>query len=143
MSYTLITDQQWDFLEPLVHEKKTARGRPPRQHRQILDGVFWMAINVTPWRELPEKFGKWNTIYRQFCRWSENGLWDNILARLEEIKESGEYRLDEESYKQLHHRLVATRAMSLRTRTAGRPVQKEAARSGREDFLMSGTTTGW
>jgi len=41
-------------------------GRPPRSHRRVLDAVFWLMRTGAPWRDLPEEFGNWNSIFRQF-----------------------------------------------------------------------------
>lgn len=53
----------------------------------MLDGVFWIARTGVQWRDLPEYFGKWSSVYRQFRRWTLSGLWELIL---EALNESGE-----------------------------------------------------
>lgn len=53
-------------------------------HRLVLDGVFWIARTGSPWRDLPEEFGNWSSVYRQFRRWTLAGLWEGILAALNE-----------------------------------------------------------
>ncbi|CUH10114.1 Transposase [Jannaschia seosinensis] len=50
----------------------------------MLDGVFWIARTGSPWRDLPEEFGKWSSVYRQFRRWTLAGLWETILEALNE-----------------------------------------------------------
>jgi transposase len=42
----------------------------------VLDGVFWITRTGAPWRDLPEVFGNWNSIWRQFRRWCGSGVWD-------------------------------------------------------------------
>jgi transposase len=59
-------------------------GRPASDHRRILDAVFWIARTGSPWRDLPEEFGKWSSVYRQFWRWTLSGLWEMILDALNE-----------------------------------------------------------
>jgi len=59
------------------------RGRRPRDHRLVLDGVFWIAQTGSPWRDLHDYFGKWSSVYRQFRRWMLLG-WDVLLAALNE-----------------------------------------------------------
>jgi transposase len=51
-------------------------------HRLVLDGVFWIARTGAAWRDLPEEFGKWGSVYRQFRRWTLAGLWQTILEAL-------------------------------------------------------------
>jgi transposase len=47
-----------------------------------LDGVFWINRTGAPWRDLPEAFGNWNSIWRQFRRWCLSGVWDVLLQGL-------------------------------------------------------------
>lgn len=68
----LLNDEEWAFFEPFV-TSKTGR---PIEYRLTLDGTFWATLTGAPWRDLPEEFGKWNSVYRQFRRWSLSGLWD-------------------------------------------------------------------
>jgi transposase len=78
----LMSDREWAFFEPFVIETGPKRGRPAGNHRLVLDGVFWIARTGAPWRDLPEEFGKWSSVYRQFRRWSVAGLWDAMLEAL-------------------------------------------------------------
>ena len=57
-------------------------GRPPSDHGRVLDAIFWIARTGTPWRDLPSEFGNWNSVWRQFRRWTEAGLWDVLLQAL-------------------------------------------------------------
>jgi len=77
-----LNEAQWAFLEPFVIETGPLRGRPPSNHRRILEGIFWIARTKSTWRSLPEEFGKWGTVYGQFHRWTQAGLWDLLLDAL-------------------------------------------------------------
>jgi transposase len=77
-----MSDEEWGFFEPFVIERGPRRGRRPKDHRLVLDGVFWIARTGAPWRDLPEDFGKWNSVYNQFRRWTASGTWDVLLASL-------------------------------------------------------------
>ncbi|WP_083850590.1 transposase [Rhodovulum sp. PH10] len=55
---------------------------PAGDHRRVLDGIFWIARTGAPWRDLPHEFGNWNSVYRQFLRWSRSGLWDVLVEAL-------------------------------------------------------------
>ncbi len=79
-----MSDDEWAFFEPFVIEKGPRRGRRPRDHRLVLDGVFWIARTGTAWRDLHSHFGEWNSVYRQFRRWTLSGLWDVMLEALNE-----------------------------------------------------------
>lgn len=82
MARGFMSDREWAFFVPFVTVDGTKRGRPASNHRLVLDGVFWIARTGAPWRDLPEEFGKWSSVYRQFRRWSVSGLWDAMLEAL-------------------------------------------------------------
>jgi transposase len=71
-----MSDEEWAFFEPLLVR---GGGRPPRNHRRVLDAIFWVMRTGAPWRDLPEEFGNWNSIFRQFRRWADSGVWDILL----------------------------------------------------------------
>jgi len=48
----------------------------------VLDAVFWVMRTAAPWRDLPDKFGNWNSIFRQFRRWADSGVWGVMLEAL-------------------------------------------------------------
>ncbi len=84
MARLLMEDTEWVFFEPFLIAIRGRGGRPASDHRRILDAVFWIARTGSPWRDLPEEFGKWSSVYRQFRRWTLAGLWDMILEALNE-----------------------------------------------------------
>jgi transposase len=81
-----MSDEEWGFFQPFVIERGPKRGRPPRDHRLVLDGVFWIARTGAQWRDLPDYFGKWSSVYRQFRRWTLCGLWDLLLEALNDTE---------------------------------------------------------
>ncbi len=78
----LLTNEEWAFFEPFVVETGPFRGRPPGGHRRVLDAVFWVARTGIPWRDLPPELGSWNSVHRQYRRWTTSGLWDVLLHAL-------------------------------------------------------------
>ena len=74
-----MSDEEWACLEPFVIERGARSGRRPRDHRLVLDGIFWIARTGVAWRDLHEHFGKWSSVYRQFRRWTLSGLWELLL----------------------------------------------------------------
>lgn len=78
----LLTDEEWAFFEPFVVETGPFRGRPPGGHRRVLDAIFWVARTGIPWRDLPPELGNWNSVHRQYRRWTTSGLWDVLLQAL-------------------------------------------------------------
>lgn len=59
-------------------------GRPNEAHRRILNGILWVLRTGAPWRDLPERYGPWQTVYSRLRRWQAAGIWDRVLAELQE-----------------------------------------------------------
>ena len=76
-----MTDEEWAFFRCYV--EREGRGRPPSDHRRLLDAIFFVALTGRTWRRLPPELGKWQAAYRQFRRWTKLGLWDAVLDDLE------------------------------------------------------------
>ena len=81
-----MSDEEWAFHERFILAVRAPNGRKPTNHRLVLDGIFWIARTGSPWRDLPEEFGKWSSVYRQFRRWTLAGLWEQILEALNESR---------------------------------------------------------
>lgn len=82
-----VSDQQWELLEPLLPVAKKqpgGSGRPPRDLREVLNGILYVNRTGCPWRYLPKTFGHWNTVYTYFNSWSKAGIWCAIMEQLRE-----------------------------------------------------------
>ena len=77
-----LTDEQWAALEPLL-PRHARQGRRLSDHRLIIDGVFHRVRTGGPWRDLPERFGPYQTVYNRHRRWSADGTWERILEALQ------------------------------------------------------------
>lgn len=82
MARLLLSDRQWQRICPLIPESKPG-GRPPLPRRIIMEGIFWILRTGAPWRDLPEEFGAWQTVWRLFDEWNGNGTLDKILQTLQ------------------------------------------------------------
>ncbi len=78
-----LTDEEWAQLAPLLPPQRPRTGRPAHDHRTMLNGIVWVLRTGAPWRDLPERYGPWQTVYSRFRRWCEAGIWDRILATLQ------------------------------------------------------------
>lgn len=76
-----LTDEQWKLIEE-VFPAPALTGRPPTDRRLIVDGILWILNTGSPWRDLPEEFGPWETVYGCFNRWNDDGTLDIILQNL-------------------------------------------------------------
>jgi len=77
-----MSDEEWAFHERFILAIRAQNGRKPTNHRLVLDGIFWIASTGSPWRDLPDEFGRWSSVYRQFRRWTLAGLWEGMLEAL-------------------------------------------------------------
>lgn len=82
-----LTNEQWEQLAPLLPPQKPHTGRPALDHRQVMNGILWVLRTGAPWRDMPERYGKWTTVYSRFQRWRKNGTWDRIFAEMQTIKD--------------------------------------------------------
>jgi transposase len=78
-----LTDAQWTVLEPLL--PVCARpGRPPvHPRRRLIDGVRWRVRVGAPWRDVPERYGPWQSVYSFFRRWQLSGVWAKLVTALQ------------------------------------------------------------
>ncbi|MFB7897857.1 IS5 family transposase [Streptomyces xiamenensis] len=77
-----LTDEQWARLEAVL-PPLPRMGRKPRDRRQCFDGIWWRARTGSPWRDVPERYGPWETAYTLFRRWQIDGTWARVLKKLQ------------------------------------------------------------
>jgi transposase len=75
-----LTDDGWERIAPLLPAQK--RGGKWAEHRTVLNGMFWVLNSGAPWRDMPERYGEWETVYGRYRRWTREGLFDRILNAL-------------------------------------------------------------
>jgi len=78
-----LTDEQWTLIESLLPKRTARTGRPPRPPRCMWNGIFWILKTGAPWRDLPERFGPWQTVYEHFSNWRRDGAFHRILEALQ------------------------------------------------------------
>ncbi len=79
-----LTDDQWTRLAPLMPPERSRRGRPNHDHRRVMNGMLWRLTTGAPWRDLPLQYGPWQTVYSRFRRWQQAGVFDRVLADLQQ-----------------------------------------------------------
>jgi transposase len=77
-----LTEAEWRRLKDLLPAERGRKSRPALDNRMIVNGILWRIRTGAPWRDLPEKFGKWMTVYQRFRRWSEAGHWQVVASTL-------------------------------------------------------------
>jgi len=82
MSRFDLTDEEWAIIEPLLPNKP--RGVPRVDDRRVLNGIFFVLRTGIPWRDLPERYGPYTTVYNRYNRWAKAGVWARIFRALAE-----------------------------------------------------------
>lgn len=75
----VLTDAQWELIQPLLPPLRPRTGRPALDHRLIVNTILWLTRTGAPWRDLPDRYGSWKSVYSRFRRWSEQGIWEQVL----------------------------------------------------------------
>jgi transposase len=79
-----LTEREWTKLAPLLPPQTPVRGRPAVDHRRILNAILWKLSTGVPWRDLPERYGPWATVYSRFRRWALAGVWQRVFAAVQQ-----------------------------------------------------------
>ena len=75
----MLRDDQWEKIEALLPGKVGDPGRSGENNRQFVEAVLWIVRTSSPWRDLPAELGNWHTTYTRFKRWSEAGVWQELV----------------------------------------------------------------
>ena len=78
-----LTDEQWELIEPLIPRSEAKTGRPAKDRRLMLDGAFWILATGAPWRDLPERFGPFQSVHRYFSAWRKAGVFAKVVEALQ------------------------------------------------------------
>lgn len=78
-----LCNEKWERLKPLLPAQKPRTGRPAKDHRRIVNGILWVHRTGAPWRDLPERYGPWQTVSSRFYRWRKAGVWQRMLKTLQ------------------------------------------------------------
>ena len=78
----VVDDETWAKVEALLPGKASDRGVTARDNRLFLEAVLWRVRTGLPWRDLPDDFGNWNSVFQRFRRWAVAGVFDRIFERL-------------------------------------------------------------
>lgn len=90
----LLNDSQWARIAHLLPGKEADRGRTAADNRSFVEAVLWIMRTGAPWRDLPERFGNWNSAYQRFARWSKSQVWHRVFAELAKDADFEELYLD-------------------------------------------------
>ena len=104
-SYHELTDKEWKMVEKILPaEQKT--GRPQINPRAAFNGILWILKSGAPWRLLPSKYGKWNSVYKKFRQWASVGIFENLMPR---HKDYGEILAMDSTFCKVHRHALGAR----------------------------------
>jgi transposase len=82
MDRLVLSNEQWGMISGRIIGRPDQRGSTGRDNRMFVEGVLWIVRTGSPWRDLPEAFGEWNSVFRRFSRWSRKGVWQRIFEAM-------------------------------------------------------------
>jgi transposase len=77
-----ISPEAWERIEPLLPGRPGDVGVTAADNRLFINAVYWIAKTGAPWRDLPPRFGRWNSAFQRFNRWAKKGVWQRIAEAL-------------------------------------------------------------
>ncbi len=104
-----LKDHQWEQIKGLFTPART--GRPGKDNRMMFNAILWIARTGAPWRQLPERYGPWKTVYSRFCKWRGDGTLQMIFETLCEGADMENLCLDSTSIKAHQHAAGAKKTL--------------------------------
>ena len=89
-----LSDSEWDSIKNLLPPEHIGQGRPSKPNRDTLNGILWVAKSGAAWRDLPERYGSWGTVYSKFKKWSDAGVFQKMFDALNLDADMQELSLD-------------------------------------------------
>ena len=93
MVRTQLEERQWVKVEAVL-ASQGGPGRPPKDNRNFIEAVLWWRRTGVPWRDLPDEFGPWKTVFNRFDRGSKAGKWTRLLQALQTDRDDEWHSLD-------------------------------------------------
>lgn len=98
-----LTEQEWERVKELLPAENSGRGRPSKPNRDMLNGMVWIAKSGAAWRDLPERFGAWQTVYERITVWSNGNVFGKIFDILSIDADLQDLSIDSTSCKVHQH----------------------------------------
>ena len=87
-----VTDEQWAVIGPFLPAEHGRGCRPAHDNRRVFNGMMWVLGSGAPWRDLPERYGNWNSVFVRYRRWCKQGIFDALLETLVEVGIADEWK---------------------------------------------------
>ena len=106
-----ISDNDWERVKDLLPPEKSGEGRPSKSNRVMLNGMLWIAKTGSPWRDLPERYGPWRTVYSRFRLWSKSDVFKKLFETLTADADLQDVSIDSTSCKGHQHAAGAKKGL--------------------------------
>jgi transposase len=116
----VLSDGQWERIAPHIIGDERTRGSSGRDNRLFVEAVLWLVRTGVPWRDLPEDFGPWNSVFRRFSRWSRKGVWMRIFEAMSEDPDF-EYLIVDSTIVRAHQHASGAKKGGLKIRPSAAP----------------------
>ena len=104
-----MSDEHREQIKDLFPKAKT--GRPPKDNRLMFNAILWLARSGSVWRDLPERFDSWKTVYSRFCKWRDDDTPFNIFHTLNAEADYENLSIDSTSVKARQHIVGAKKGL--------------------------------
>jgi transposase len=129
-----LTDEQWWRVKDLLPGKEGDPGRTAVDSRLFLDAVLWIARTGAPWRDLPERFGPWNSVFQRFNRWAKKGVWQRVFEALQDL--DLEWLMVDATIVRAHVHAAGASKKASKANNSGARSEASAARSMRRAMAL-------
>jgi transposase len=124
-----IRDEDWERIKHLLPGQAGQPGVTAKDNRLFVDAVLWIAKTGAPWRDLPERFGLWNSVWKRFSRWARKGVWQKVFQHLQDV--DLEWLILDSTIVRAHpHAAGAKKKATARAGRASKPSAAAVAASG-------------
>ena len=120
-----ISEKQRNRIRDLFPpERKPQGGRPGKSNREMLNAILYWLNTGVPWRDLPERFGPWQSVYSRFRTWTKAGVWERILLALieQDLVDETTLMLDSTTVKVRQHASGAKKGLIMKKPGGAREV---------------------
>jgi putative transposase len=116
----ILRDDQWERMSRHIIGDERTRGSSGRDNRMFVEAVLWVVRTGSPWRDLPDVFGSWNSAFRRFSRWSRKGVWWRIFAAMSN-DEDFEYLIVDSTIVRAHQHAAGAKKGGLKIKPSAAP----------------------
>jgi transposase len=122
-----ISDDRWERIKELLPGRPGDPGVTAKDNRLFINAVLWIGKTGAPWRDLPERFGPWNSAWRRFDRWAKKGAWKRVFESLQDP--DLDWMIIDSTVIRAHQHVAGAGKKGAPTRPLDAPVAASAARS--------------